>query len=180
MAGDAGTGCGRRATVGLLLAGLGLAPRNPRATGGRVDLADEMDAAAAAGRRLVVAWERQGCQYCAELYDNHLTQPAIRDQVDRHFRWLRLDTEGAREVADLDGLVTTERQLARRWRVAVTPTIVFMPQSRQPAAPGHERAVARMNGLLAPPEFHGFLIYVAEGGYAQGQSFRAWWRARSG
>lgn len=170
---------GRRAAAGLALAATATLPFRAGARGRLVDLGAEMDAAAAAGRRLIVAWERRGCQYCAELHSNHLTQPAIRDYLHQHFRWLQLDTEGARQVSDLDGLVTEERQLARRWRVAVTPTILFMPESRQPAGPGQERAVARMNGLLSPGEFRGFLIYVAERAYASGQPFPRWWRARN-
>ena len=173
-------GPGRREAAGLVLAGIVLPSASPAARERAIDIGAALDAAAAARRCLIVAWERSGCQYCVELHANHLTQPAIRDFMRRHFAWLQLDTEGTRQAIDLDGEMMEERRLARRWQVAITPTLLFLPERRPAAGPGQRQAVARMNGLLPPAEFLGFLTYVADRAYESGESFPRWWRARNG
>jgi thioredoxin-related protein len=141
------------------------------------DLAD----AKAAGKRLAVVFDQRGCPYCVEMHTDHLTRPAIADYIRERFAVIQLDLHGSREVQDLDGTTLEERQLARRWRVTFTPTIVFFPDSEttQPGKNGREVEVARMHGLLKPDQFLGIFTFVAEKGYADGTGFPAWWAARN-
>jgi thioredoxin-related protein len=141
------------------------------------DLAD----AKAAGKRLAVVFDQRGCPYCVEMHTDHLTRPAIADYIRARFMMIQLDLHGSREVLDFDGEALEERQLARKWRVTFTPTIVFFPDTN--TAPsgrnGREIEVARMHGLLNPDQFLGLFTFVAEKAYADGTGFPAWWAARS-
>lgn len=145
----------------------------------RLDLREDLKEAMAAGKRLAVVFQQRNCPYCIEMHTVHLVEPAIEGFIRPRFRLVPLDLHGTRRVTDLDGQVLEERHLARRWRVTFTPTIVFLPETLpEPPRPGREVEVARMQGLLAKPEFLGIFSYVAERGYAGRASFRNWWEQR--
>lgn len=144
-----------------------------------LDLPEDLKEATAAGQRLAVVFEQRGCPYCIEMHTNHLVEPAIEGFIRPRFRLVQLDLHGARRVTDFDGQVMEERQLARKWRVTFTPTIVFFPETLPSLPrPGREIEVARMPGLMKKPEFLGIFTYVAEHGYADRASFRSWWEQR--
>jgi thioredoxin-related protein len=124
------------------------------------DIAD----AAAKGKRVAVVFEQRGCIYCAEMHEKQLADAAIADYIRQHFEVIQLNLFGAREVTDLDGKVLPEKEMARRWSVQITPTILFLPE--QPGKqPLQQAAVARMRGLLAPPAFLAMFKFVAERAY---------------
>lgn len=144
-----------------------------------LDLREDLKAATTAGKRLAVVFQQRNCPYCIEMHRVHLVEPAIEAFVRPRFRLLQLDLHGLRRVTDFDGQAMEERQLARRWHVTFTPTIVFCPEILpDPPRPGREIEVARMQGLLAKPEFLGIFTYVAEHGYDGRTSFRSWWEQR--
>ncbi len=144
-----------------------------------LDLPEDLREATAAGQRLAVVFEQRGCPYCVEMHTDHLVDPSIEGFIRPRFRLIQLDLHGARRVTDFDGRAMEERQLARRWRVTFTPTIVFFPEILPiPPRPGREIEVARMPGLMKKPEFLGLFTYVAEHGYADRASFRSWWEQR--
>ena len=146
---------------------------------GFLNLREDAQEAAEAGQRLAIVFEQRGCPYCLEMHTDHLAQAEIEGFLRPRFRIVQLDLHGARPVTDFDGETLEERQLARRWRVAFTPTIVFLPEAI-PATPrpGREIEVARMAGLLRKPQFLGMFTYVAERGYGDGTDFPAWWARR--
>jgi len=61
---------------------------------------------------------------------------------------------GDREVTDLAGDVTTEKEFARDLRVMFTPTLLFMD--------GQGNVVLRLNGYYPPHEFNAALDYGAK------------------
>lgn len=148
---------------------------------GFLNLPEDLQEAAADGRRLAVVFEQRGCPYCLEMHTDHLAQAGIEGFIRPRFRIVQLDLHGARPVTDFDGEVLEERHLARKWRVTFTPTVVFLPDAA-PAKPrpGREIEVARMNGLMKKPEFLGLFTYVADRAYADGTAFRAWWSRQGG
>ncbi len=144
-----------------------------------LNLREDAHEAAQAGQSLAVVFEQRGCPYCLEMHTDHLAQAEIEGFIRPRFRLIQLDLQGARPVTDFDNEVLEERQLARRWRVTVTPTIVFLPLAVPASArPGREIEVARMAGLLRKPQFLGMFIYVAERGYSDGISYPVWWTRR--
>jgi thioredoxin-related protein len=144
-----------------------------------LDLREDLRRASAGGKRLAVVFQQRNCPYCREMHTVHLVDPAIEGFIRPRFRLLQFDLHGTRRVTDLDGQALEERQLARRWRVTFTPTIVFLPETLpEPPHPGREVEVARMPGLLAKPEFLGLFSYVVENAYAGRGGFRGWWEQR--
>lgn len=126
-----------------------------------LELADDLDTAAAQGRGLMVLFEQAGCPYCRELHEVNFAHPRIVAALREHFDVIQLDLWGAREVMDFDGMVFEERRLASRWGVNFTPTTVLF------AAQSGGRESLRLPGYLKPFHYLSALEYVASGAYAK-------------
>jgi thioredoxin-related protein len=135
-----------------------------------LELADDLDAAAKAGKRLAVLWELRGCPYCKELHLVNFARADIADYVRARFDILQLNIRGARTVTDFDGAALAEKDLAAKYQVRFTPTIQFFPETLSGLAqrPPEKRDVFRMPGYLKPDDFLAVFRYVAERGYEKG------------
>lgn len=129
-----------------------------------LDLAQDIEEAAAKGKRLAVSFEQRGCIYCAEMHEKHLANATISAYVRQHFEMIQLNQFGAREVTDLDGRVLPEKEMARRWAVTSTPTILFLPE-KPVSGQAHLVSPARMRGLLPQPAFLAMFRFVAKKQY---------------
>lgn len=129
-----------------------------------LDLKQDIEEAAAKGKRVAVSFEQRGCIYCTEMHEKHLANATISAYVRQHFEMIQLNQFGAREVTDLDGKALPEKDMARRWAVTSTPTILFLPE-KPTSGPAHNVASARMRGLLPPPAFLAMFRFVAERQY---------------
>ncbi len=140
-----------------------------------LDLKDDIESAAQAGKRLAVIISQRACPYCKRMAEQHFSTPRIVDYVRANFEVLHLNLFGAREVTDLDGRKMSERDFARAQGVRATPTILFYPKSTQGLAqkPPQQRDVARMPGLLEPEPFLAMFRYVKEEAYLR-RSFPEW------
>lgn len=145
-----------------------------------LDLRDDAAEAAAAGKHLVIVWEQKGCIYCEQLHEQHLNDPRIVEFLKQHFHVLQLDFRGDRAVIDLDGKEWPEKELARKNRVSVTPTLHFVNGALddRKGKPLGEAEVARMPGLLKPDQFLAMFEFVQGKHYLGGQSFQKWLAAR--
>lgn len=139
-----------------------------------LDLRDDLKEAAAAGKRLAVVWEQKGCPYCRDMHAVNLADAKITGYIRERYHVLQLNMFGDREVTDFDGKVLSEKELARRWKVIFTPTILFFPDTPEAAAgkPGHEIEVARMPGYFRPFHFLSMFEYVYDKRYARDQDFQ--------
>jgi len=135
-----------------------------------LELADDLQDAAKAGKRLAVVWELRGCPYCKEMHLVNFARPDIVDYVRTHFDILQLNIRGDRTVTDFDGAQLTERNLAAKYQVRFTPTIQFFPETLDQLAqrPPAKREVFRIPGYLKPDDFLAVFRYVAERGYEKG------------
>ena len=133
-----------------------------------LDLRDDLREAQESGKRLAIIWEQRGCPYCRDVHEINFALPAVSDYVRDNFLVVQLNLYGAREVTDLDGQSLPERDLARKWGIVFTPTILYFPES---VADGNKRsgkdlAVAQMPGYFRPVHFLGMFRYVREKRYA--------------
>lgn len=129
-----------------------------------LDLKQDIEEATAKGKRVAVSFEQRGCIYCAEMHEKHFANATISAYVRQHFEMIQLNQFGAREVTDLDGKTLPEKDMARRWAVTATPTILFLP-AKPVNGQAHLVSPARMRGLLPPPAFLAMFRFVAEKQY---------------
>jgi thioredoxin-related protein len=132
-----------------------------------LDLSEDLAGATAKGKRFAVLWGLKGCPYCKKMHEVHMMDPKIENYIHDNFEILHLNHIGSREVTDFDGRKMTEKVFGEAYGIRYTPTVQFFPTSTDGLAEkkGQAREVARMPGLLEPPEFLAMFRYVREEGY---------------
>jgi thioredoxin-related protein len=132
-----------------------------------LDLAEDLTAASAKGKRFAIMWGLKGCPACKRMHLVHFADPKIEAYIRDNFEILHLNHIGARIVTDFDGRKLGEKALAASYGIQFTPSIQFFPEDAASVgrATGKTREVARMPGLLDPPEFLGMFRYVREKAY---------------
>lgn len=140
-----------------------------------LDVAEDVSAAAAAGKRLAVLWGLRGCPACRRMHEVHLADPKIAGYLRANFEVLHLNFLGAREVTDFDATKLPEKAFAARYGVRSTPTMQFFPEAPAglAAMPPAKREVARLESLPEPAEFLALFRYVRAKGY-ETEAFEAW------
>jgi len=143
-----------------------------------LELADDLQGAANAGKRFAIAWELRGCPYCKETHLVNFARPDIESYIKANFEILQLNIIGSRKVMDFDGSEISEKALAAKYGVRFTPTFQFFPESiaSLAAKPPEKREVARAPGYLKPEDFLALFRFVREKGY-ETKSFRDYLRA---
>jgi thioredoxin-related protein len=169
----------RRAAAAPVLTEDGLY-RQPWFLDSFLELGDDLDAAAKAGKRFAVMWELRGCPYCKETHLVNFARPEIADYVKPNFDILQLNVVGSRKVKDFDGKELGEKQIAAKYGVRFTPTIQFFPETSAGLTerPPEKREVARAAGYYRPDDFLAMFRFVREKAY-ETQGFRDWLKARS-
>ena len=144
-----------------------------------LDLKEELQAAKDAGKRLVIVVERKGCPYCAKMHEVYFQRPEICSFLRKHFAFLQINQQGAREVTDFGGESMPESKWYRKYRAFFTPNIVFLDDDVENIGfkAVEERIVARMDGLWPEDAFLAMFEYVWDRGYEKG-GFVKWLTSR--
>jgi thioredoxin-related protein len=148
-----------------------------------LDLREDFNEAKAEGKRFAVVFEQRGCPYCIKLHTEVLALKYINDYVRANFRIVQLDLWGAREVTDFDGRKMAEKELAERWGVIFTPTIVFFKDDLTglDGKWGRElEAVERLPLSYGPHTFYDLFVWVRHKVYQRDRNFQRFHISRIG
>ncbi len=132
-----------------------------------LDIAEDLAQTTEKGKRFAIMWGLKGCPACKRMHEVHMLDPKIESYIRDNFEILHLNHIGSRVVTDFDGRKLGEKAFGESYGIRFTPTIQFFPESVAglSAKKGQAREVARMPGLLEPPEFLAMFRYVREKGY---------------
>ena len=138
-----------------------------------LDLSDDLETAAKAGKRFAIMWELKGCPYCRETHFVNFARTDISDYIKANFEVLQLNIIGSGKVTDFDGAELSEKEMAAKYAVRFTPTFQFFGEraAALKELPPVKREVARAPGYLRPDDFLAMFRYVREKAY-EGKSFR--------
>lgn len=129
-----------------------------------LDLREDLTEAQSEGKRFVVIFEQRGCVYCAKMHQEVFPHPRIESLLTNDFFVVQLNVHGDREVVDFDGEALPEKDMARKWGVLFTPTMLFLaPEVGNVPAP--QAAVASMPGAFGRETTYDLLNWVLEEGY---------------
>jgi thioredoxin-related protein len=129
------------------------------------DLREDLDEANEEGKRLVLFFEQRGCIYCKKMHEEVFTDPEVSEFIDDNYFVVQLNLHGSTEVTDFDGEVLQEREMARKWRVLFTPTIVFLPEEVPEGMTAMDAQVAVMPGAFSKGTSLDMFTWVAEKRY---------------
>lgn len=141
-----------------------------------LDLRDDLAESQNSGKYLVILWEQRGCPYCKETHVVNLRIPKVVNYIKKHFNMIQLNLWGDREVVDFDGEITTEKKLARKYRIQFTPTMQFFSKAQGAATKSSlkDSEVWRIMGYWKPFHFMNTFVYVQENGYIEQPNFQRW------
>ncbi|MBY6134962.1 thioredoxin family protein [Nocardioides marinus] len=130
------------------------------------DLREDLQEANAEGKRLALIFEQRGCIYCTQMHEEVLSRPDISKYIAENFFVVQLNLHGDIEVTDFDGEVLAEKDMARKWGLLFTPTILFLPEEVEEGKTAPQAAVAVMPGAFGPGTTMDMFTWVNEKRYA--------------
>ena len=142
------------------------------------DVREDIEAAKQAGKRLAIIVEQRGCIYCKKLHETVLSDPAIAKYIADNFMVVQYNMFGDEEVIDLDGKTLTEKTAIRRWGLAYTPTVLFMPEDAPSSVAASGGITARSIAVYVIPGAFGkattlhMFMWVREKGYLKNEPFQ--------
>lgn len=144
-----------------------------------LDLREDYLEAEAKGKRFAIIVEQRGCPYCTKMHTDVLALKYINDYVRENFHIVQLDMWGAREVTDFDGRKLPEKQLAERWAVMFTPTVVFFKDGLGKTTTwGQPLEVTRMSLGFGAPTFYDLFAWIRAKVYEHDRNFQRFHIAR--
>ncbi len=105
-------------------------------------LPDELARALKNKQPLIVMVSLDGCVFCRQARQSHLS-PMHRAGISI----VQVDMRNSQPVLDFTGKLTTHDELTRRWKVSITPTLLFF-------GAGGKEVAERMEGAYLP-DFYG-------------------------
>ncbi len=129
------------------------------------DLREDLEEANGEDKRLVLFFEQRGCIYCTKMHAEVFPRPEISQYIEDNFFVVQLNLHGDVEVTDFDGETLPEKDMARKWRVLFTPTILFLPEDVEEGAAAPEAAVAVMPGAFSADTTLDMFTWVNEKRY---------------
>lgn len=120
----------------------------------QVEPADDLHADGQAAQRmcvpLLLEFSSLSCSYC-DLLEEEILKPILRNRsYDQRVRMRKVRLDSYRTLKDFDGRRTNGEKLAKRYRVFVTPTLLFVDRR------GRELA-ERMVGVTTLELYGGYL-----------------------
>ena len=129
------------------------------------DLQEDLDEANADGKRLAIFFEQRGCIYCTKMHESVYPDPELSDYIDENFFVIQLNLHGDLEVIDFDGDTLTEKQIARKWGILFTPSVIFLPEKVEEGQTAIQSAVAMMPGAFSRGTTLDMFTWVTEKRY---------------
>lgn len=136
------------------------------------DLREDLDEANAEGRRLAVIFEQRGCIYCTRMHEEIFPIEDIATTLNEEFFVVQINLFGDVEVTDFDGETLSEKDMARKWGILFTPTVMFFPEEVAAGVSAPQAAVATMPGAFGRWTTFNMLNWVLEHGYEGDEGFQ--------
>ncbi|MFD2175853.1 thioredoxin family protein [Rhodobacter lacus] len=136
------------------------------------DLREDLAEANAEHKRLLLIYEQRGCIYCTKMHEEVFPDPAIDALIREHYFVVQLNLFGDVEVTDFDGTMVSEKEMAMRWGVMFTPTMIFLPEEVPEGKTATQAAVAMMPGAFDKGMTEALLTWVKDHGDESGENFQ--------
>jgi thioredoxin-related protein len=136
------------------------------------DLGEDLAEANTEGKRLLIIVEQRGCIYCTKMHEEIFPLPEIDALIRENYFVVQMNLFGDVEVTDFDGETLPEKDMAVKWGVVFTPTMIFLPEEVADGTTAAEAAVATMPGAFGKGTTAALLTWVKDHGYESGQHFQ--------
>lgn len=136
------------------------------------DMSEDLADANAEGKRLLIMWEQRGCIYCTKMHKEVFVDPEIEALIEDNFFVVQMNLFGDEEVIDFDGTSLSEKEMARRWGIVFTPTLMFFPPEVPEDSTAGRVSAATMPGAFGKGTTRDMLTWILEEGYNGEEHFQ--------
>lgn len=136
------------------------------------DLREDLAEANAEGKRLMVIWEQRGCIYCKTMHEEVFPDPKIDALIRENYFVVQMNLFGDVEVTDFDGTALPEKDMAQRWGVVFTPTLMFFSQEVEDGKTAQQAAIISMPGAFGIGTTGALLTWIKDKEYLTGEHFQ--------
>ncbi len=136
------------------------------------DLREDLAEANHEGKRLLILVEQRGCIYCKKMHEEVFPDPTVEPLIRDGYFVVQMNLFGDVEVTDFDGTALPEKDMAVRWGVMFTPTMIFLPEEVPEGQTAAQAAVALMPGAFGTGTTRALLGWVRDHGYDSGEHFQ--------
>ena len=106
------------------------------------------------------------------MHEEVFPDPAIDALIRENYFVVQINLFGDVEVTDFDGTALSEKEMAVRWGVMFTPTLIFLPEEVGADKTAAEAAVAMMPGAFGKGTTTALLTWIKDHGYDSGEHFQ--------
>lgn len=142
------------------------------------DLREDLAEANAEGKRFAIIFEQRGCIYCKKMHEEVFPVPEIDAYIKANFFVIQMNMFGDVEVTDFDGETLSEKDMARKWGILFTPTMMFFPEEVAEGKTAPQAAVTQMPGAFGKGTTLAMLIFVKEKIYETDEPFQKYVASR--
>ncbi len=136
------------------------------------DLREDLATAEEQGKRLMIIWEQRGCIYCNKMHTKVFPNPEIDKMLREDFFVVQLNLFGDLDVTDFDGTTLPEKEMAERWGIIFTPTMMFMKDGEVDEDLGSEFSAATMPGAFGKYTTRHLMEWILQKGYEGDEGFQ--------
>lgn len=136
------------------------------------DLREDLAEANAEGKRLAIIFEQRGCIYCTQMHEEVFPDSEIDSFIHENYFIIQMNMFGDVEVTDFDGESLPEKEMARKWGLLFTPTMMVFPQDVPEGVTAPQAAAAVMPGAFKKGTTLAMLRWVVEKGYEGDEPFQ--------
>ncbi|MEM9426484.1 MAG: thioredoxin family protein [Pseudomonadota bacterium] len=129
------------------------------------DLAEDLAEANDEGKRLLIMFEQRGCIYCTKMHEEVFPTEDVAAMIEDNYFVIQLNLYGDIEVTDFDGETLSEKEMARKWGILFTPTMMFIDDAVEDGQTAQQAAVTTMPGAFGKGTTLDMLTWVAEKRY---------------
>jgi thioredoxin-related protein len=129
------------------------------------DMREDLGEAQSEGKRLVLFFEQRGCVYCTKMHTEVFPREDVSSYIEDNYFVVQLNLHGDTDVTDFDGEILSEKDMARKWGILFTPTIMFIDETVAEDVPASRATVAVMPGAFAAGTTLDMFTWVVEKRY---------------
>jgi len=129
------------------------------------DLPEDLAEAQSEEKRLLILFEQRGCVYCTKMHEEVFSEPEVMAMLENHYFVVQLNLHGDIEVTDFDGETLSEKDMARKWGILFTPTLMYIAEEVETDVTAPQVSVAMMPGAFAKGTTLDLMTWVKEKRY---------------
>jgi thioredoxin-related protein len=133
---------------------------------------DDLADASAVNKRFFVIFEQRGCIYCKKMHENVFSDTLVLELLNNNFFAVQMNLFGDEEVTDFDGENLSEKEMAKKWGIVFTPTILFFPEENTSNSSADKIAVLNMPGAFSKYTTINLLNFISEKRYEKDEHFQ--------